>query len=173
VTPDERQLVLRLVTSPNHPAQIGKDEFLRQIGATSGVELGIVLLRDAVQRQDSYDVELALIVGFSFGFTEDHLPMLVPLALSDWHHSHEDVVGAFRILPTPMSVPALTHLATHVPEYLIFDDARALSVKAIWALGAISDSTAQQSLQSLAHSDVKIVSLNAKAQLERKRENEY
>ena len=66
---------------------------------------------------------------------EDHLDLLVQLASADWHHKHEDVVSALGQLRSPAAVEALYHAAWWVPDYLDFDESRALAVKAIWALG--------------------------------------
>jgi hypothetical protein len=54
-----------------------------------------------------------------------------------------------------------------VPRYLEFDEARALAVKAVWALGGIQDPAAREALESLTTSANDIVAENAVAQLQR------
>jgi len=142
-------------------------EFLRQFGVPDGIALGLGLLRDAVERRDSVDVELVLVVCFRFGFSDDHLQPLRTLAFEDWHQHHEDVALAMGKLRSPDSVKALVHLAQWVPDYLEFDDARALAVKAIWALGGIGGEVAHEALKSLASSDCSVVAENAIAQLQK------
>ena len=65
------------------------------------------------------------------------------------------------------SVDALVHLSQWVPSYLEFDDARALAMKAIWALGAITGDAARRALEALARSECNIVAEGAVAQLQR------
>ena len=104
---------------------------------------------------------------FRFGFTDDHRPPLLALAFDKWHQRHEDVASALGKLRSPASVQALIHLATWIPVYLEFDDARALAVKAVWALGGIGRDAARDALTSLSSSQSCIVAENAVAQLKR------
>jgi hypothetical protein len=147
--------------------------FLGGTGAATNLELtdlagvGLGLLRDAVERRDPVDVELALTVCFRFGFSDGHLQPLITLAFADWHQRHEDVAMALGKLRSSAAVNALVHLAQWVPAYLEFDDARALAVKAIWALGGIGGDAAHRALKSLASSECSIVAENAVAQLQK------
>jgi HEAT repeat protein len=104
-----------------------------------------------------------------FGFTDGHLQLLLALAFADWHQRHEDVASALGEVHSPVTVDALVHLAHWVPGYLEFDDARALAVKAIWALGGIRGEAARRALTSLASSPCGIVAENAVAQLRSRR----
>ena len=158
---------MALVVAPGGREALSADEFLREFGVTDGMALGLDLLRDAVDRRDPVDVELALIVCFRFGFSEGHLQLLLTLAFADWHQRHEDVAMALGKIRSPASVEALVHLARWVPGYLEFDESRALATKAIWALGAISGDAAHQALESLARSESSIVAEGAVAQLQR------
>ena len=63
------------------------------------------------------------------------------------------------------SVEALVHLAEWVPEYLMFDDSRALARKAIWSLGSIGGDKARRALASLTELTSGIVAEGARAQL--------
>jgi hypothetical protein len=166
VSPEERSLVMALFVVPGRQA-MSNEQFLKEFGAADGTALGLDLLRDAVDRRDPVDVELALVVSFRFGFTEGHLQPLITLAFADWHQRHEDVASALGQLRSPASMDALVHLAQWVPAYLEFDDARALAVKAIWALGGIGGDAARGALNSLASSGSGIVAENAVAQLQR------
>jgi hypothetical protein len=165
MSPGQRSLVRLLYVLPGGPPPLSQDEFLRRFGAPDGVALGLDLLRDAVERRDSLDVELALVVCFKFGFSVGHLQPLLALAFADWRQRHEDVAAALGRLKSPASVDALTHLPRWVPAYLDFDDARALAVKAIWALGGIGGDAAHAALTSLASSGSGVVAENAVAQL--------
>lgn len=160
-------MVLGLVLSPLRPALLSPEQFLDAFGATDGKALGLALLHDAVARRDAVDVELALVVCFKFGFSGEHLELLEALAFADWHRRHEDVASALGRVRSPSSVEALAHLSTWVPDYLAFDEARALATKAIWALGSISGNGAREALEWLAGADDPIVAGGARAQLER------
>jgi hypothetical protein len=167
MSPEERALVMALVVLPGRQP-MPKEQFLREFGAEDGVALGLDLLQDATERRDPVDVELALVVCFRFGFTYDHLPTLLTLAFADWHQRHEDVASALGKLRSPASVNALAHLAKWVPTYLEYDDARALAVKAIWALGGIPGPEAEQALKTLVGAEGEVVREAATAQLMRR-----
>jgi hypothetical protein len=167
MSPEERSLVMELYVVPGRRQPLSSDEFLRQFGAADGIALGLGLLRDAVERRDPVDAELALTVCFRFGFSDGHLQPLITLAFADWHQRHEDVATALGKLRSPDEVDALAHLTGWVPAYLEFDDARALAVKAIWALGGIGGDAARSALESLASSECGILAENATAQLQK------
>jgi HEAT repeat protein len=167
MSPEERSLIRSLYVVPGGRQLLLSDEFPRQSGVPDGIALGLGLLQDAVERRDPADVELALVVGFRFGFSDGHLPPLVVLAFADWHQRHEDVAMALGKLRSPAAIDALVHLAQWVPFYLEFDDSRALAVKAIWALGGPGGDEAHSALKSLAGSECSIVAENAVAQLQK------
>jgi hypothetical protein len=168
VTPEDRAAVMSLVAVPGDGRQSSPEEVLRRFGVADGKALGVSLLRDAVDRQDGLDVEMALIVCATFGFTMDHLDLLVRLASADWHHKHEDVVSALGQLRAPAAVDALYHAAWWVPDYLDYDESRALAVKAIWALGGTPGDEAEQALKQLVSAEDEIVREAAWDQLNRR-----
>lgn len=104
---------------------------------------------------------------FSLRFSPQHFDLLIELAFAEWHERHEDVASALARFQSPAAVDALVHLAVWVPQYLDFDDARALAVKAIWGLGAIPDLSAKRGLEHLATAENGIVAQAAMQQLER------
>lgn len=167
MTPKQRSLVMALVVRPGGAPALTPDAFLREFGASDGVAISRDLLRDAVDRCDPTDVELALVVSFKFGFSDEHLDLLHRLAFADWHHSHEDVASALGTIRSPVSIGALMRLATWIPSYLEFDQARALATKAIWALGSINTREARDALTRLASSDSAVVAGGARAQLQK------
>jgi hypothetical protein len=57
------------------------------------------------------------------------------LPIADWHHSHEDVVWHLGEYQGADVISALDHATRWVPDYLDFDENRALARKAIWELG--------------------------------------
>ena len=170
MTPEDRAAVMSLAVVPGRDRQGSPEGVLRHFGAADGKALGLSLLRDAVDRRDGLDVEMALIVCATFGFTEDHLGLLVRLASADWHHKHEDVVSALGWLRSPAAVEALYHAAWWVPAYLDFDESRALAVKAIWALGGTPGPEAEHALKQLLSAEDDVVREAARAQLDRREE---
>src|SRR5882724_1288541 len=153
MTPEEQSLILSLTVVPGRRQSGSPEEVLRHFGTNDGRALGLDLLRSAVERQDGLDVGLALIVCFTFGFTMDHLDLLVRLSSADWHSRHEDVVTALGKLQAPDSVEALYRATQWIPEYLEFDESRALAMKAIRALGRIPGREAEQALEAVLHSE--------------------
>ncbi|MHB1530435.1 MAG: HEAT repeat domain-containing protein [Acidiferrobacteraceae bacterium] len=141
----------------------------------SAVEQGRLALRwleEAWQARSAEDLSCALIVGGSFGFGPERLDILCRLVEVDWHYDHEDVVSTLDGLRTHNPglrthdvVEALFHATQWIPEYLKFDDCRALAVKATWALGKIPGPEAEAKLETLARSDDAILRKNAVKQL--------
>jgi hypothetical protein len=170
VTSGDRQVIYGLAFIPGRGRKNSSEDVLRHFGTTDGRALGLCLLRDAADRQDGLDVEMALSVCATFGFTMDHLDLLVQLASADWHHKHEDVVSALGQLRSPAAVEALYHAAWWVPEYLDFDESRVLAVKAIWALGGTPGAEAEQALERLLSAEGEVVREAARAQLARREE---
>jgi hypothetical protein len=169
VTPEERSLIMSLVFVPGRGRTGSPEEVLRHFGTADGQALGLMLLRDAAERQDPVDVEMALIVGGTFGVSIDYLDLLARLLPADWHHSHEDIVTMLGKLRAPDAVDALYQATQWVPDYLDFDDSRALATKSIWALGGTSGPEAEQALVRLLDSDSEIVRTGAEEQLERRK----
>lgn len=129
----------------------------------------MALLEEAYSARNSEDIGCALVVGFSFGFGSEHISVLCGLVDEDWHDSHEDVVSALDKLRTTAAIEPLFRATQWIPSYLDFDEARALAVKAIWALGNLPGLEAEEKLRSIAQSDNVILRRNAEEQLERRR----
>ncbi|MFJ9871397.1 hypothetical protein [Streptomyces sp. NPDC101165] len=166
----QHEVILSLGIVPGRErAGSPEDAVLAHFGTTDGRKLGLDLLRDAIQRRDGVDVEMALIVSFTFGFTTDHLTPLLHLAKADWHYKHEDVVSALGTLRTANAAEALFFSTQWVPNYLDFDECRALATKAIWALGNTPGPEAEQALARLSESDNKILRETARTVRERRR----
>jgi len=163
MTPKQKRLIHDLSNS-----RISRTEFLRSFPfAGDGSKLSLALLEEAIDRRDVETVELALGLGFVFGFSSEHKAILRGLVEADWHRSHEDAVFALDDLRDPDAVDIL-YKATHtVPDYLSFDDNRALAVKAIWALGNIGSAAAKEKLEIIARSNNVILRDAALHQLER------
>jgi hypothetical protein len=161
-----RELIMSLAVIPGRGRAMSPEEFLRRAGAADGRQLGLDLLRDAVQRQHAVDLEMALIVCFTFGFTMDHLDLLLQMSSADWHRKHEDIVSALAELRSSTAVSVLVRATQWVPEYLEFDETRALARRAIWALGKTPGPEAARALGLFLHSDNEIFRKTARTALE-------
>ncbi|MFJ3901121.1 HEAT repeat domain-containing protein [Streptomyces sp. NPDC090025] len=171
MTPDEQDLILGLVVAPGQPPTRTLDEVLAHFGESDGEILALRLLRDAMERQDADDVEMALIVkGAAEASGESFLEPLIELSGADWHYKHEDVVSGLGRYRATRTVPALVAATGWIPDYLDYDESRALAVKAIWALGAIPGPEARQALEDLRDDENEIVRENALKQLARRGE---
>lgn len=149
MTPEKRELILSLVVSPRDRSGGDPEAVLRHFGTDDGAALGRTLLADALKREDGTDVELALIVCARFGYDATLMPLLLELEPADWHHKHEDVVSMLGKLKSPETIDTLFHATQWIPEYLDYDDSRALARKAIWALGGVSGAEATRALTLL------------------------
>ncbi|MEV6304303.1 HEAT repeat domain-containing protein [Actinoplanes sp. NPDC051861] len=168
MTPEDRQLILSLVSVPGRAAEGSKKELLDHFGASDGSTLGLELLLDASRRRDRIDVEMALIVANIFGVTPEYLSPLSLLVTADWHEKHEDVVSAIGGLHDPCTVSQLFEATQFIPDYLDYDESRALARKAIWALGSIPGRDAEKALIRLLGSDDEILREEAQGQLGRR-----
>jgi hypothetical protein len=170
MTAEERKLSHDLVVAPPHGIRrISKEEFLRRFpSSVKQGKLALRLLEEAENGQNAEDLLCALTVGYTFGFAPKHTDVLCRLVGANWHFSHEDVVGALDDLRVPDAVRALYHATQWVPEYLNFDETRALAVKAIWALGKIAGGDAEEKLEGLTRSDDPTLRENAADQLRRR-----
>ncbi|MFE9743105.1 HEAT repeat domain-containing protein [Streptomyces sp. NPDC006477] len=160
-----------LTVAPCSPPTRTIDEVLAHFGESDGGALALRLLGDAMERQDADDVEMALIVkAAASASVEEFLEPLIELFPADWHREYEDIVSSLGKLRSPKTVPTLL-LATHwVPEYLDWDENRALAVQAIWALGAIPGPEAREALEDLRDDENEIIRENAVNQLARRGE---
>ncbi|MEU6934188.1 HEAT repeat domain-containing protein [Streptomyces sp. NPDC046385] len=171
MTPEERELIMGLVFVPGKGRARTLDEVLAHYGESDGGALALRLLRQAVERRDAGDVEMALIVKANAGASGDEfLEPLIELAGADWHKRHEDVVSSLAKLRSPETVQALALATRWVPEYLEYDEARALAVKAIWGLGAIPGPEAREVLEGLRDDENEVIRENALKQLARRGE---
>jgi len=167
MTPEEYDLIFSLVVVPGRSYRGDPDAVLRQFDTHDGRGLGLRLLRAAIDANSADDVEASLIVCDTFGLDREHVEPLSQLVHADWHLQHENVVTLLGRLRCRDAVEALYHAATWVPDYLDYDETRALAVKALWALGDISDPVARERLRQLSRSDNEIVRAEAEAQLSR------
>ena len=150
MTPEARKLILSLVVTPKDKSGGDPGAVLQFFGTDDGVALGHRLLRDAVDQKDATDFELAMIVCSRFGaFDESLLPLLIEQSRANWHHRHEDVVSRLGKYKSSATVDALYDATQWVPDYLDFDESRALARKAIWALGGIPGPEASEALARL------------------------
>lgn len=168
MTPEEKALIHSLVNGRRTGPPLSKSEFLERYKEDDGTALAERLITNAVREKDSETLELSLIVGFVFGVSDELVDPLSEAVAEDWHYSHENIVSMLDRLRTPAAIPAFIYAARHVPDYLDFDDARALAVKAIWGLGNLPAPEAEEALHSLLDSSNEVVDRNVRGQLERR-----
>jgi hypothetical protein len=169
MTEEQRKHCSDLTIFPDGSRQLSKEEFVRLFpAAVEHGRLALGLLDGAYRLQDAEDLECALTVGFTFGFSPEHSEILCHLLEADWHARHEDVVSALDELRCPSAIGALFRATQWIPKSLEYDDSRALAVKAIWALGKTAATEAEKKLRILACSDNAILRNAALEQLERR-----
>lgn len=122
-------------------------------------------LEEACATRSSDELFCALVIGVNFGFAAEDREILCWLIGEDWHYSHEDVVSTLGRWPNRDTIEALFRATQWIPKSLEYDDARALAVKAIWALGKIPGIEAEAKLLTLAQSEDTILRENALKQL--------
>jgi hypothetical protein len=163
MTPEQRSLVYALARG-----EISRDTFLIKFPfRIDDTTPSMPMLEAAYTARDPVDVELGIGIGSAFGFTQAYKDILCRLWEADWHHSHEDVISALNKLKDPTLVDLFYAATVRVPEYLGFDENRALAIKAIWALGNIGNEQARSKLEAASRSDVPRIRASAIEQLQR------
>ncbi|MFI6713632.1 HEAT repeat domain-containing protein [Nonomuraea sp. NPDC050478] len=168
MTPEQREAVAGLLIMPGEGRKVTPERVLSLFNTDDGKIPVLALLDEAIARRDADELGLSLLAGFTFGFSHDCIEPLVRLCNEDWHQSHEDIVDALDGFHSAKAVHALHQVTQWVPEYLEWDDARALATKAIWALGKIPGPQAGEALVRLLNSDSEILREAAQGQVERR-----
>ncbi|MFN4002236.1 HEAT repeat domain-containing protein [Microcella sp.] len=166
MTPEQHELVYRLIGLFGGE-KMSQSDFLKVMDASDGVALGLSLMEDALARRNKDDVGSSISVCNAFGYGTVHLPLFHELSMADWHVGHEDVAWPLDEIGSDESIPFLKHLAEWVPDYLLWDDARALSTKAVWGVAKMGSPAAHAALFELAQSDDPHVVQAANFQIER------
>lgn len=172
MTPEKRKLCQDLIIFPDGTSRISEEEFLRKFpSAVKNGRLNLDLLEDALRTQNAEDVQCTLIIGNVFGFSPEDRNILCQLLNAKWHFMHEDIVSALGELKSPQTLDALYQITQWIPEYLEYDDSRALAVKAIWAIGGINAAEAEQKLTKFLSSTDPILKAEAEKQLQYRKES--
>jgi hypothetical protein len=148
---------------------ISKDEFLRCYPFDVEKDSSHVrkFLQDAYLLKDADEFEYALLLGFSFDFDIESVPILNNLIVEDWHFKHEDIARLLQGFKDSSSIDVLYQTALERYDYLDYDDSYALAVKCIWALGSINTGSSREKLKQLTSSTNQIISDAAEKQLQR------
>lgn len=127
-------------------------------------------IKEAMREKNGDDLELAMFVGFRFGFDSNIAEMLCELLYETWHTRHEDVVSILQnIVPSSSTViTALMHTAmTKYPHIKMDIDRQALVEKCCWAMGDACSAHAVEALDQLRNSEDPMISKAAQAQYDR------
>ena len=84
-----------------------------------------------------------------------------------WHFQHENIASIFQKIKSPKTTDSIYKAAHTQFEYLEYDEAFALAVKCVWALGDIHTPESREKLELLAQSEEEIIRTNAIYQLNR------
>ena len=165
MTDKERDLLHKLMTRAVTPEAF-KTSFTVDISKNPGYIRE--LLEIALFQNEADDVEYLLIAIFRFKlFVEEYVDVLCKLMNETWHFEHEDIASLFQSIKSPKTIDCLFNAAQTQFQYLEFDEAFALAVKCIWALGDINTIESREKLKLLALSENKIIRDNAIYQLNR------
>jgi HEAT repeats len=146
---EQRETIWQMVLGPRALQDVGLAEFSAATGIQDPVAWAASELKTALLAGSADDVELTMMIGGVFGLDDRWVEPLIEVLEADWGHKHEDAAFDLGRLGNPKAVPALTRAAYWVPEYLEFDEARSLAVKAIHSLGIIPGPAALTALEEL------------------------
>ncbi len=165
MTNKERELLHKLMTRAVTPEVFSKS-FTIDIYKNPGYIRE--LLEVALLQNEANDVEYLLTAIFHFElFVEDYVDILCKLMNETWHFQHENIAMIFQKIKSPKTIDCLYNAALTQFDYLEFDEAFALAVKCIWALGDINTLESKEKLKLLTQSENKIIKDNAINQLNR------
>jgi hypothetical protein len=158
----EQELVRKLMTN-----SITKDDFLSSSKLNWDENSFVNLLEDISGKQDGDALDFAMHIGFVFRlYTPKVVPLLSQLLLEHWHKKHEDMASIFQGLRDPRTCDCLHDCILTNFDYLAFDEAFALAVKCIWALGDIDTEHSMEILKLLADSENPVICRNVQSQLD-------
>ena len=178
MTDKERSTVMEMIVAINTDFAVQdevkvktiRDTFIRDftVDVTREPEYVLKLLEAAYLEKNSGDVEFSITIAGSFNLiSKDYVSILMKLIETDWHYMHEDIASIFQTLKSSNTVDCLYRTALRRFKYLDYDDAYALAVKCIWALGDINTIASKTKLELLAQSDNQVIKDNAIYQLNR------
>jgi hypothetical protein len=163
VTEHQKELVVQLMRKT-----ISNEQFAKEFDCSSSNIKD--LLEVAYQEENADDVDYLLFLVFSFNLvTADYSDLLCRLMDAEWHYKHEDIASLFQQNRFHQGVDYLYNAALTQHEYLDFDEAFALAVKCIWALGAINTPDSIRKLELLTESENEVIRNNAVYQLDFRR----
>jgi hypothetical protein len=162
VSNNQKQLILDLMLN-----RIDESQFFQRfpLEPERKARLSLDVLRAAMECECASDVSMGMLLAFHFGISSEHAELLTRLLVADWHHSHENVASALDTLRYPGAVNALYTTALKKYDYLWYDEAFALGVKCIWALGNIGNAEAVEKLKAISKQGNRILRANARKQL--------
>jgi len=165
MTKKEKETIIKLIRK-----EINKDQFLKLLNVDILTISNHIrkLLEIAFEEKESDDINYLMYVVYAFNLvTDSYVDILIKLMYSSWHCTHEDIATIFQSFRFPQTVECLYETALTQFEYLEYDEAFALAVKCIWALGDINTPESKDKLKLLAQSENEIIKENAINQLNR------
>lgn len=159
----ERKMVEELIIN-----SITKEQFISNftVNIRKNPDYILQLLQIAYNEKNAGDVDFLLYLILAFNLiTQDYIDLLCKLMDAPWHYMHEDIAAIFQSFEFPEGSECLYRAALSHYEYLTYDEALALAVKCIWALGAIDTIDSKKKLELLTQSDNEIIRKNAIYQL--------
>lgn len=120
---------------------------------------------EAIEEKDPVLVELAILLGFRFGFPSNSAEALCSLIVEPWHYKHEDIARALQKLKSPDTVECLYRASIMRLDYLAYDENSSLAVKCVWALYAIGTDAAIEKLKLLSISNIESIANSSQDRL--------
>jgi hypothetical protein len=143
---------------PNGKSRISPEEFARRYpSALERGKLALRLIEEANRQQSADDLQAAIVIGATFGFSAEHIPVLCQLLHVVWHSCHEDIVSTLQQLKDPRALDAIYRAASVKHEYLAYDEFFGLARKCTWALADIGTVDTLAKLHLLAASDNSLI----------------
>jgi hypothetical protein len=139
------------------------DEFFGDISIDRS-DVIIELLNESLINKNGIAVDNLIYAAYKNGVNESFLEVLCKLieVREEWLYKHEDIATLLEKIKSPASVPYLYRLADNYET----SDMHSIPLKAMWALRAIGNLEAEESLSKLCQSSDERKAKIAKQQLE-------
>ncbi len=127
-------------------------------------DLIIELLNESLINKNGVAIDNLIYAAYKNGVNESYIEVLCKLTevRDEWLYKHEDIATLLEKIKSPVSIPYLYRLADNFET----SDIHSIPLKAMWALRAIGNLEAEESLSKLCQSSDERKAKIAKQQLE-------
>ncbi len=112
------------------------------------------LLLESIADKNADEVEYAIMLGFTYGFTELHSTALCRLLSEQWHIKHEDIASLFQHeLRDQRHLDCLLKGLQNIPAYMEYNEGYSFINQCIWSISVLNTLESKKALIELSKSE--------------------